>query len=307
MSDDWQQLVLTVRGDIESAETALFEVGALSVSIEDAADQPILEPAPGSTPIWQDARLRALFTHDVELGPIMAGLRDALAGQPVEIEGPEVLADRAWERVWLEDFAEAMRFGDRLWVCPGDARPDAADAVCVHLDPGLAFGTGTHPSTAGCLTWLDRHPPSGKRVLDYGCGSGILAIAAAKLGAAQIVAVDNDPQAEIATRENTARNGVAASLRYARHDRLAAVGYELILANILAAPLISLAPRLAALAAPGGAIALAGILDHQADAVASAYARWFDLTATALPSAGAACEQDQWMLLAGTRLTEDRD
>ncbi len=290
----WKQLVIEAGSlDPDALESALFALGALSVSIEDAGDEPILEPAPGSTPVWSNTRLKALFEDGTRMGPIREELAARLGLASLPEHRDETLADRQWERVWLEDFNQAMNFGQRLWVCPGEHLPPDKQAVCVHLDPGLAFGTGTHPSTAGCLQWLDAHPPQGLRVLDYGCGSGILAIAAQKLGARRVVGVDNDPQALIATDANATRNAVAGAIQSLPPQRLAAVGYDLVLANILARPLLSLAPVLSALAAPGARIVLAGILTEQADAVMARYAPWFTLQTTAL--------REDWVLLSGTR------
>lgn len=186
-----------------------------------------------------------------------------------------------------------MRFGRRLWICPGGQQVDVTDAVVLELDPGLAFGTGTHPTTAMCLEWLDGAPLRGRSVLDYGCGSGILALAALKLGAAHATGIDNDPQALLATDENAARNGLADRLTVLAPDVLADATFDFVVANILALPLIELAPRLAALTSPGGALALAGLLDEQAAAVAAAYRPWFDIRTYA--------SRDGWTALAGRK------
>jgi ribosomal protein L11 methyltransferase len=189
-----------------------------------------------------------------------------------------------------------MQFGRRLWVCPAGQRPlDARDAVLIDLDPGLAFGTGTHATTALCLQWLDEHPPVEQRVLDYGCGSGILAIAALKLGAAAAWGVDIDEQALWASRENAARNGVDAGLMTALPAALPDQCFDLLLANILANPLIDLAPRLARLVRAGGDLVLSGVLAEQADAVCTAYERWFSLSETA--------DRDGWVRLHGVRVS----
>lgn len=189
-----------------------------------------------------------------------------------------------------------MRFGERLWICPAGQRPDVTDAVVVDLDPGLAFGTGTHPTTALCLEWLDRHPPQNQAVIDYGCGSGILAIAALKLGARSVAGVDIDPQALLASRDNAQRNGVSEQLTLAlADDSLQPV--ELLLANILAGPLESLAPRLASLVKPGGHIVLSGVLAAQAQAVHNRYAAWFDMHPVVLSGV----LPGEWARLSGTR------
>jgi ribosomal protein L11 methyltransferase len=271
-------------------EDVLFGLGAVSVTLEDAADDPVLEPAPGETPLWPTIVVKALF--DATTAPRL--LADALARALPEAPPPrfETLADRAWEREWLKDF-RPMRFGRRLWVCPGGLPAGDRDGVRIELDPGLAFGTGTHPTTALCLEWLDAQDVAGTAAVDYGCGSGILAIAAAKLGAATVRAVDIDPQALIATRENAARNGVMAGLVVTADAELAERSTDLLLANILAGPLVELAPRFARALRPGGRLALSGLLAGQTDAVTAAYRPWFDIATTAM--------RDGWALLAGQR------
>ncbi len=271
-------------------EDALFELGALSVTLEDAADDPVLEPAPGETPLWPTVRLRAVFESGVDA----RSAADDVARRWPDLApaAAEVLPDKAWEREWLKDF-RPMRFGRRLWVCPGGLPAGDAGAVRIELDPGLAFGTGTHPTTALCLEWLDAQELGGTRVTDYGCGSGILAIAAARLGASHVVAMDIDPQALLATRENSARNGVTERVVPTDDPVLPAGASDVLVANILAGPLVALAPRFAAAVRTGGLIALSGLLTGQADAVTAAYRPWFDIR----PAAA----RDGWALLAGRR------
>lgn len=276
-------------------EEALFAAGALSVTLEDAGDNPVLEPAPGTTPLWPSVRLRALFESNADRDAIRATL--AALGESAPEPQFEVIEDRAWEREWLKDF-RPMQFGTRLWVCPGGQLPTAPLAddesrVTLLLDPGLAFGTGTHPTTALCLEWLDAADLAGKRVLDYGCGSGILAIAALKLGAIEAVAVDIDEQALIATRENAARNDVESRLRIAGVDQIGEFAPDIVLANILAEPLLELAPRFAEMLASGGRIVLSGVLVSQAADIARRYAPWFDIAPAAL--------RDEWARLDGVR------
>ncbi len=288
----WPQILVVAPPErLEALEAALFDAGALSVTAEDAADTPIFEPAPGTTPLWQQTRLRALFARDAALAPLLDNLR---ARWPdLVFAGDTSLEERDWEREWLAHF-RPLRFGRRLWVSPLHAPVTAPDAVVVRLDPGLAFGTGTHPSTASCLRWLDREAPfAAERVLDYGCGSGILAIAALKLGAARATATDIDGQALQASRANADVNGVGMRLATVGPQRLAAAGYDVILANILAGPLMALAPRLAALARPGARLKLAGILAGQADAVAAAYAPWFDVNSAPVDA--------EWAAVSGVR------
>ncbi|MEO0421102.1 MAG: 50S ribosomal protein L11 methyltransferase [Pseudomonadota bacterium] len=303
MSERWPQIVVVAaREELDALEEALFELGALSVTAEDAGDEPILEPAPGTTPRWQRTRLRALFERGAGLDALRPELARRFPHREFQID--ESLADRDWVREWMVHF-KPMRFGERLWVLPQHADAEAATGtgsegespVIVRLDPGLAFGTGTHPSTASCLRWLDAHAAAlrapGTRMLDYGCGSGILSVAAAKLGATRVCAVDLDPQALLATEENARNNGVRERLAVMAPAPLSAGAYDIVVANILAGPLISLASRLATLTRPAGQLKLAGILREQADAVANAYAPWFEVGTEAI--------DEQWARVAGVR------
>lgn len=276
--------------DAESAETACLELGALSATLLDAADAPILEPAPGVTPLWPTVRLATLFPRDVDRDAVDTGLAALLGGLMTNANW-EVLEDREWEREWLKDF-RPMRFGARLWVCPNAQAPPLSDATIVWLDPGLAFGTSMHATTAMCLTWLDSIDLHARDVVDYGCGSGVLAIAALKLGARRAAAIDLDPQALIAARDNALRNDVAAAIEVLSTSDPAPLT-DVLVANILAEPLISLAPRLAPLVRPQGLIALSGILASQAEAVASAFTPWFDMRPFAT--------RDEWVCLEGVR------
>jgi ribosomal protein L11 methyltransferase len=261
--------------DPAAAEDACFGHGALSVTLADAADHPVLEPAPGTTPLWPSVRLTALFPGDAD-GPALAAQLARSLSLPPERLAPEVVEDRQWEREWLKDF-RPMRFGRRLWICPGGQPAPDPDALVLELDPGLAFGTGTHPTTALCLEWLDAAAPLGGTVLDYGCGSGVLALAALRLGAAGACAVDIDPQALLATRQNAARNGLEHRLTVAAAEELRGGAWDIVLANILAGPLVELAPQLAGYCRAGGDIVLAGMLEPQAEDVAAAYGPWFDM------------------------------
>ena len=247
------------------------------------AAEPLLEPPPGATPLWQQTVTRGLFHPETDLDAVIAVLRELLPdGAQLQCEQRKV-EDKDWINAWLQH-AKPMRFGTDdapgLWICPSGHRVAEAGATVVQLDPGLAFGTGTHPSTALCLQWLATHALAGRRVLDYGCGSGILAIAALKRGAATADAVDIDPQALIATRGNAEINGVARALRCADvaqfTEQAVDESVDIVLANILARPLIQLAPELARRLRPGGSIVLAGVLRTQADEVRAAYAPWFD-------------------------------
>lgn len=280
--------------DPQPVEDALFEAGAVSVTLLDAADDPVLEPAPGQTPLWPTIVVRALFAEDANRDQLAQAVLDACA-PGAATPTFEHIADKAWEREWLKDF-HPMRFGRRLWVCPGGQPAADPDAVRVELDPGLAFGTGTHATTAMCLEWLDGLPTTrlqDAEVVDYGCGSGILAIAALKLGAAQARAMDIDPQALLAASQNAERNGVLDQVQITGDPQVGGRAADVVLANILAGPLVELAPTLARLVRPGGVLALSGLLREQATTVAEAYRPWFDIALTST--------RDDWALLSGTR------
>jgi len=268
----WVQAHIRVpRSRTGLAEALLEALGALSVTLEDAADQPLLEPGPGQTPVWDATVVTGLFDADVDPDALSRALREGM-GETAGRIGVDRLDDQPWERAWLDHF-QPMRFGHRLWICPHGQSPpaDAADPVVLHLDPGLAFGTGTHPTTALCLEWLDRIDLRGKTVVDFGCGSGILGIAALLLGAARVWAIDHDPQAVAATRDNARANGVDQPLEAGLSDAPAPQPADVVLANILAGTLIDLSPLLVDRVAPGGALVLSGILRNQADAVMKAF------------------------------------
>lgn len=293
--------------DADAVEAACFAAGAVSLSFTDQHDDPILEPAPGEFRLWPATRLQAIF-DDAQADPATLGATlAAVLGVDAARVAQAPVAERAWEREWLKDF-HPMRFGERLWIRPSHARVDAPGAVVVTLDPGLAFGTGTHPTTRLCLEWLDANLAPGCRAIDFGCGSGVLAVAAARLGARQVAAHDIDPQALLATGENAAANDVGA--RIAVHADAADLepGADLVLANILSGPLVQLAPRLAGLLAPGGALVLAGLLDEQAEEVMAAYAPrlalrpWRRLDGwTCLAGRRAAADGSEWPLTSASR------
>jgi ribosomal protein L11 methyltransferase len=285
----WLQVTFTAdRGRAPLIEAALQSAGALAVTLADAGDDPQLEPPPGATPLWDQVSITALFPDDASSRTRAQSLAHRL-GIPARFEP---LGDRAWERVWLDDFAPA-RFGRRLWVCPRGQRTDDPGAVVVELDPGLAFGTGHHATTALCLTWLDACDLSGATLIDYGCGSGILAIAALRLGASRVIAVDHDPQAREAAAANAGENAVAERLLVCPPEAVPKMEADVLVANILAGPLIELAPRLTTLVRPGGRLALSGILDAQSEAVAAAYAEGFELDPP--------LRREDWVLLVGRR------
>jgi ribosomal protein L11 methyltransferase len=286
----WIQLKIDTDNDhAEAISDALMEIGAQAVTLEDRADQPIFEPPLGTTPLWQEVCVVGLFDADVDIQPIIDTLRNQF-GDFQWIADP--LEDKDWVREWMDSF-QPIQFGERLWIVPSWREAPDTNGVNLLLDPGLAFGTGTHPTTALCLKWLDAHAPEGLEVIDYGCGSGILGIAALKLGAKHCIGVDTDPQALLASNNNAAQNGVADKLKLYLPNQGEIKPADLVLANILANPLISLVKHLAALTKPGGQIVLSGILAEQAQEVSNAYAPYFDMQP--------ATQQEDWIRLEGTR------
>lgn len=262
--------------DPADVESALFAIGASSITFVDRGDEPVLEPRPGEVRLWSDTLVRALFEASLDAIRQLDRLAARLGSHITSTARVHHVESLDWERAWLKDWT-SMRFGRRLWICPTAAdAPGDPDAVVVRLDPGLAFGTGTHPTTALCLQMLDALPLAGRLVVDYGCGSGVLGIAALKMGAAHVIAVDLDPQALLATRDNADRNGVSSAIEIqAVPARLRPADY--VVANILAGPLIELAPVLTDACLPGGALLLSGLLKTQAYAVKAAYASGFDM------------------------------
>lgn len=261
----------------EFAEEVLLAHSAAAVSFIDAEDKPVLEPAPGETPLWENTVVLGLFKDDADLAPVIASLKELLPdGSSAQFQH-ELIEDQDWVRVWLKD-CPPLKFGERLWVVPHEKLNEVTDpaAIVIKLDPGLAFGTGTHPTTALCLEWLAGQNLQGQQVLDYGCGSGILAIGALKLGAASALGVDLDPQALTASRQNAHDNGVDGQLRTMLPEEFVPFPAGVLVANILANPLIQLAPLLASSIQRGGRLALAGLLERQAEDVRAAYAPWFD-------------------------------
>jgi ribosomal protein L11 methyltransferase len=275
----------------EQLSELLSAAEAVSVTFEDAADQPILEPLPGETDLWSHTQVSGLFAAGVDAARILETLRREL-GDPLLQATITPLDDQDWERACMDQF-EPMRFGRRLWVCPHWHTPPQPGSVNIMLDPGLAFGTGTHPTTALCLEWLDAQDLSDKTVIDYGCGSGILAIAAAKLGARRIWAVDYDPQALTATANNAAANNVSVDISIHEPETLPAITVDIVVANILSGPLLELAPRIARLVQPGGKLVLSGILSDQASALMEKYRAWFNMEPIAT--------REEWVRLSGQR------
>ncbi|MCF5222493.1 50S ribosomal protein L11 methyltransferase [Pseudomonas syringae] len=289
----WLQVRLAISPEqAETYEDALLEVGAVSVTFMDAEDQPIFEPELNTTPLWTHTHLLALFEADTNAELALAHL-SLLTGAELPEHSAEVIEDQDWERSWMDNF-QPMCFGQRLWIVPSWHAAPQPDAVNLLLDPGLAFGTGTHPTTALCLEWLDGQDLKDCNVLDFGCGSGILAIAALLLGAEQAVGTDIDVQALEASRDNAGRNNIAAE-RFPLYlpEDLPPQQADVLVANILAGPLVSLAPQLTTLIKTGGRLALSGILAEQAEDVAAAYAESFDLDPIA--------NRDGWVRITGRR------
>ncbi len=291
---NWIQV--TVRVDADTADTAedmLFELGAASVTLLDAADHPVHEPDPGETPLWPIVLVRGLFEPELDRAEISERLHAAGLVRSANQVDFDKLADQDWERAWMDRF-RPMQFGRDLWICPSHREPDPDWPIVIRLDPGLAFGSGTHPTTALCLEWIDGQNFDGKRVIDYGCGSGILAIACALKGASRVIAIDHDPQALTATLENARRNGVESKISALLPDTPEAAAAmanqaDVVVANILAAPLIELAPMLLNSLQPGGALVLSGILHEQCESVVRAY--------TDLGQAADIRRKDEWVRL----------
>lgn len=290
----WVQLLAdTTAEHTESVENALLTVGAQAVTLQDRQDQPLLEPLPGETPLWDAVRVIGLFDAHVDTEILCHAVRNALPQDgPLPALRFEALEDRDWQREWMKHY-QPMAFGERLWVCPSWCPPPQPDAVNLMLDPGLAFGTGTHPTTALCLRWLDGQNLTGKTLLDYGCGSGILAVAGALLGCEKVLGVDIDPQALLASRQNAERNAVQDRLSLSLPEDYKHPPVDVIVANILAGPLVSLAPAICAELRPNGALALSGLLRNQVADVQTAYSTWIDFQEPRF--------EDDWVCLSGIR------
>ncbi|MEQ9888016.1 50S ribosomal protein L11 methyltransferase [Pectobacterium zantedeschiae] len=292
----WIQLKINTSGKVaEQLGDAMIESGAVSVTFQDTHDTPVFEPLPGETRLWGDTDAIALYDAETDMNAVIAMLeQEPLLGVGFKHK-IEQLEDKDWEREWMDNF-HPMQFGKRLWICPSWREIPDPSAVNVMLDPGLAFGTGTHPTTALCLQWLDGLDLEGKTIIDFGCGSGILAIAALKLGAARAIGIDIDPQAIQASRDNAQRNGVSERLElYLPKDQPADLSADVVVANILAGPLRELAPLISDLPKAGGHLGLSGVLATQADGVAEAYADKFTLDPVA--------EREEWCRITGQRRT----
>ena len=267
----WHQIsVITDKQIAPSVSDFFSDLGAVSVTYMDAEDQPVYEPPPGETKIWRLTKVIALFELDTEPELVKTVLFSQFKDQLLKNWFHEVLQDQAWERTWMEHY-QPMKFGASLWVCPTGQEKSESGTVCMTLDPGLAFGTGTHPTTALCLEWLANHDLTDKVVIDYGCGSGILAVAALLLGAKQAYAIDIDPQAMTATRANAEKNKVVDRIECYLPEQFSGLQADIVIANILAKPLCELSEQISELIKENGKLILSGILNEQAESVMMAY------------------------------------
>lgn len=292
----WIQVrVQTQKALCDDIEAQLLELGAVSITYQDGADQPVLEPGVGETPLWDQLVLLALFSADTDTNALRESLQNTL--NDTDQIAIDTLEDRVWEREWEQHY-QPIQCAPKLWICPSWCQPPDPDAINLLLDPGLAFGTGTHPSTAMCLSALAQLPLKQTHVVDYGCGSGILGIAMLALGATSLIAVDNDPQALAATADNCARNGIDNARRLIitpdqDSNAIADASVDILVANILAEPLIHLAPRLVRALKPGGILVLAGLIESQVTDVSRPYSPDIELRV--------AESRGDWVCLTGTK------
>ena len=290
----WVQIRLnSTDREAEKISDFLEEIGAVSVTFMDSQDTPIFEPLPGETRLWGNTDVVALFDAETDMKAIVSALVESKLVAVDFAHKIEQIEDKDWEREWMDNF-HPMQFGKRLWICPSWGEVPDPNAVNLMLDPGLAFGTGTHPTTALCLAWLDGLDLTGKTVIDFGCGSGILAIAALKLGAKQAIGIDIDPQAILASRNNAAANGVADRLQlFLAKDQPKDLIADVVVANILAGPLKELATQIITLVKPDGDLGLSGILATQAESVCEAYQDAFVLDPVV--------EKEEWCHITGVK------
>jgi len=287
----WHQITAITHEQLAPKLADFFDnLGAVSVTYMDAEDEPVYEPAIGETKIWTRTQVIALYKLDAEPELIRALVYERFPAQDLLAWHYEGINDQAWERAWME-YYQPMKFAGKLWVCPTGQEQRETDTVCLTLDPGLAFGTGTHPTTALCLEWLAANDITGKTVVDYGCGSGILAVAAVLLGASQAIAVDIDPQALTATHDNALKNQVQGKISCYLPEQFMPEPADVVLANILAKPLMEMAEFISTLVVAEGRLILSGILHEQADLVMAAYRHNIDFTVPV--------QQEEWVRLDG--------
>jgi ribosomal protein L11 methyltransferase len=289
----WIQLKIDVTAQhAEQVGDMLSANGALAVTFLDAKDTPMYEPKPGETLLWPDTRVVGLFDAEFDMPPVIAKLGKARVLSENFVYKLDPLEDKEWEREWMDNF-HPTQFGERLWICPSWRDVPDQTAVNVMLDPGLAFGTGTHPTTALCLRWLDGLDLTGKTVVDFGCGSGILAIAALKLGAKRVIGIDIDPQALLASKDNAERNGVADDIEVYLPQNQPELHADIVVANILSGPLRELQDIITAYCKPDGLLAMSGILGNQAQGISDLYQRDFDMDSIAV--------EGDWARVSGIR------
>lgn len=294
----WIQIKLNATDTNAEAigDMLMEETGALSVTFLDAKDTPVFEPMPGETRLWGETDILALYDAEIDTQLVLAQIKSSQMLDENFAYKIEQIEDKDWEREWMDNF-HPMKFGERLWICPSWREIPDPSAVNVMLDPGLAFGTGTHPTTSVCLEWLEGLDLKGKTVIDFGCGSGILAIAAIKLGAEKVIGIDIDPQAILASKDNAGRNGVADQLElFLPQDQPAGLVADVVVANILAGPLRELSGVITSLVKPNGVLAMSGVLDSQAEDVATYYSDHFNLDPI--------IEQSEWCRISGQKKPE---
>ncbi len=283
---NWLQLSFTIDiEDLKRAEDALSSAGALAVTLMSPGHMEELHP---------EGRITGLFHSQTDIGSTSAFLSSELRIDHLPDLQTEYLEDRDWTRAWIDNF-RPMQFGKNIWVCPNGFDFPNPSAVNISIDPGQAFGTGTHPTTALCLEWIDRADLRGLEVVDYGCGSGILSIAAGKVGARHVWATDNDPDALSVADENIRKNCVESCVTVLPPEILNISKADVIIANILLKPLISLAPKFAGIICPGGRVVLSGLLEEQVDDIVKAYSTWFDMTTPVI--------RNNWALVEGKRVS----
>lgn len=291
----WIQVKLNATADNAEkiGDMLMEETGALSITFLDAKDTPVFEPMPGETRLWGETDIVALYDAEADMDMVIAVAKGSNMLEEGFAYKIEQLEDKDWEREWMDNF-HPMKFGERLWICPSWRDIPEPDAVNVMLDPGLAFGTGTHPTTSLCLEWLEGLDLTGKTVIDFGCGSGILAIAAIKLGAEKVIGIDIDPQAILASKDNAERNGVADKLElFLPQDQPEGLLADVVVANILAGPLRDLSGVIKGLVKPQGQLAMSGVLDTQAEDVATYYQDAINLDPIV--------EQQEWCRISGQK------
>jgi ribosomal protein L11 methyltransferase len=290
----WVQLRLNANEvTAEKYSDWLSACGSQAVTFIDEKDTPIYEPLPGDEVLyWHNTVVMGLFEANHDMEKVVSYLKSIHPDKENMQYKLEQLEDKDWEREWMDNF-HPMKFGDRLWICPSWREVPDPDAVNVMLDPGLAFGTGTHPTTALCLTWLDGLDLVGKTVVDFGCGSGILSLAALKLGAKKVIGIDIDPQALQASKANAERNGVDDRLALFLPKDQPTFKADVVVANILAGPLRELAPTIIEFVAPNGQLALSGVLEEQANILQNIYGQWCEMDAIAV--------QEEWVRLSGKK------